>query len=167
MNLKLGSTSRIETGGICIKSILQRSNPVQTAGCDSEDCFPCKPGRGEGGHCEGQGINYEIECQLCPDDQKEKYVGETSRNLYSRCLEHLKTYRSGDQSSFILKHQTSKHNGVEPEFKAKVTARTRDCLTRQVREAVLIRRSQVPVLNGKSEWHQPALYRVQREMERG
>jgi hypothetical protein len=35
--------------------------------------------------------------------------------------------------------------------------RTRDCLTRQVRQAVLIRRSQVPVVNGKSEWRQSAL----------
>ena len=104
---------------------------------------------------------------VCPDGNREKYIGETSRNLYTRSTEHLKTFRSGDQSSFIIKHQISKHNGVEPVFKAKVTARTRDCLSRQVREAVLIRRSQVPVLNGKSEWHQPALYRVQMEMERG
>ena len=44
---------------------------------------------------------------------------------------------------------------------------TRDCLTRQVRENVLIRRSQVPVLNSKTEWHQPALYRIQLEVERG
>ena len=60
-----------------------------------------------------------------------------------------------------------KHRGEEPDYKAKVTANTRDCLTRQIREAVLIRRSQVEVLNSKSEWHQPALYRVQHEVERG
>ena len=59
------------------------------------------------------------------------------------------------------------HPGDEASFRAKVTARTRDCLTRQVREAVLIRRSQVPVLNSKTEWHQPALYRIQNEVERG
>ena len=59
------------------------------------------------------------------------------------------------------------HQGEEAVFMAKVTTRTRDCLTRQVREAVLIRRSQVPVLNGKTEWHQPALYRIQQEVERG
>ena len=59
------------------------------------------------------------------------------------------------------------HQGEEAVFMAKVTTRTRDCLTRQVREAVLIRRSQVPVLNRKTEWHQPALYRIQQEVERG
>ena len=67
----------------------------------------------------------------------------------------------------MVKPQAAEHMGDEPVFKANITARTRDCLTRQVREAVLIRRSQVPVLNGKSEWHQPALYRIQYEVERG
>ena len=104
---------------------------------------------------------------MCPDGQKEAYIGESSRNLYTRGLEHVNNFRRGLQSSFILKHQNDKHRGEEPNFKATVTARTRDCLARQVREAVLIRRSQVPVLNGKSEWHQPALFRVQHEMERG
>ena len=77
-------------------------------------------------------------------------------------LEHISNYQSGSADSFILKHQNNKHGGEEP-----VTARTRDCLTRQVREAVLIRRSQVPILNSKSEWHQPGLFRVQQEVERG
>ena len=157
----------VETGGLSIKSVLQRSNPLETPGCDDEECLPCKPGRGEGGQCDGCGVNYQIECQLCPDDQKEVYIGESSRNLFTRSQEHVNNFRSGLQSSFMLKHQNDKHSGEEPNFKASVTARTRDCLARQVREAVLIRRSQVPVLNGKSEWHQPALFRVQHEMERG
>ena len=157
----------IETGGISVKSILQKSNPLETAGCDLEDCLPCKPGRGEGGQCEGCGINYEIECQLCPDGERGVYIGESSRNMYTRSKEHLTSFNSKLQSSFILNHQNSKHMGEEPNYKAKVTARTRDCLTRQIREAVLIRRSLVPVLNGKSEWHQPPLYRVQHKMERG
>ena len=63
----------IETGGLSIKSVLQKSNPLETTGCEDEECLPCKPGRGEGGQCEGCGINYQIECQLCPDGQKEVY----------------------------------------------------------------------------------------------
>ena len=50
----------VETGGISMRSILQRSNPLQTIGCDNGDCLPCKMGRGAGGDCEGGGINYEI-----------------------------------------------------------------------------------------------------------
>ena len=104
---------------------------------------------------------------MCPEGGKGVYIVETSRNLYTRSKEHFINYKSKLQSSFILNHQKREHGGAEPDLKAKVTARTRDCLTRQIREAVLIRRSQVPVLNGKSEWHQPPLYRVQHETERG
>ena len=157
----------VETGGISIKSILQRSNPLETPGCDRSDCLPCKQGRGEGGQCQACGIQYQVECQLCPEEQKAVYIGESSRNLYTRSLEHISNYRTGTNTSFIIKHQNAQHRGQEPVFMAKVTGRTRDCLTRQVTEAVLIRRSQVPVLNSKSEWHQPGIYRVQQEVERG
>ena len=118
----------VETGGLSIKSVLQKSNPLETPGCDDEECLPCKPGRGAGGQCEGCGINYQIECQLCPDGQKEVYLGESSRNLFTRSSEHVNNFRSGLQSSFMLKHQSNKHRGEEPHFKASVTARTRDCL---------------------------------------
>ena len=87
--------------------------------------------------------------------------------MYTRSKEHLNNYVYSPTTSFIAKHQSAAHSGLEPSYKAKVTACTRDCLTRQVREAVLIRRSEHNVLNGKSERHQPALYRVQQEIERG
>ena len=157
----------IETAGHSMRRVLQVSNPLESAGCDSPDCLPCKDGRGEGGNCRGCGTNYEIECQLCPDDQKSKYIGESSRNIYTRSKEHVSRYRAGKVTSFMAKHQTTAHQGQEGNYKARVTASTRDCLTRQVREAVLIRRCQVPVLNGKTEWHQPPLFRVQSEIERG
>ena len=112
-------------------------------------------------------MNYELECMLCPDQNKSVYIGESSRNLYTRSREHLSNYRSGLSTSFMAKHQSHAHGGQEPLYKAKVIASTRDCLSRQVREAVLIRRSQKNILNGKSEWHQPALYRVQHEVEQG
>ena len=157
----------IETGGLSMKRVLQRSNPLETPGCESPDCLPCQNGRGEGGSCRGGGVNYELECQLCPDGEKSSYIGESSRNLYTRSKEHLSRYRAGTGTSFMLKHQASAHQGEDVVYKAKVTASTRDCLTRQVKEAVLIRRSQVRVLNGKTEWHQPPLFRIQSEIERG
>ena len=103
----------------------------------------------------------------CPEGERGVYIGESSRNLYTRSHEHLSKYKSGKITSFMVKHQNMEHQGDEASFRAKVTTRTRDCLTRQVRGAVLIRRSQVPVLNSKTEWHQPALYRIQNEVERG
>ena len=67
----------------------------------------------------------------------------------------------------MMKHQAKEHNGAEGLYTARVTGSDRDCLTRQVREAVKIRRCQETVLNGKSEWHQPALWQVQSEIQRG
>ena len=87
--------------------------------------------------------------------------------MFTRGIEHVDRYRTQSPQSFMKKHQDSVHQGEEGVYEAKVTSRTRDCLTRQVKEAVLLRRCQVPVINSKTEWHQPALYRVQQEIERG
>ena len=95
------------------------------------------------------------------------YIGESSCNLYTRSREHLARDRAGIRTSFILKYQTTAHQGEDEDYRANVTASTRDCLTRQVKEAVLIRRSNRQILNSKTEWHQPSLYRVQQEVERG
>ena len=157
----------IETGGCTIQSQVQLSNPTATAGCDRDDCMPCKTGRGEGGNCSKSGISYEIECQQCPDGNKSLYIGESSRNLYTRAKEHLKNYENQTQKSFMWKHQRKNHNGQPGGYTAKVTGSYRDCLSRQVGEGVSIRRCDKEVLNGKSEWHQPPLYRVQSEIYRG
>ena len=76
-------------------------------------------------------------------------------------------YVSENKESFMKEHQTELHDGQPPLFTSKVTGKYRDCLTRQVAEGVAIRRCQTAVLNRKSEWHQPALWRVRSEVERG
>ena len=104
---------------------------------------------------------------MCPEDKPTMYTGETSRNLFTRAAEHYSNYRGAKDDCFILKHQNEVHGGAEARFNAKVTHSFRDCLTRQVSEAVHIRRSNIEVLNSKSEWHQPALYTVRSEIVRG
>ena len=157
----------VETGGKTIKRIVQKSNPTATAGCDDTDCLPCATGRGDGGNCRSCGINYQVECQLCPDGQRSLYHGETARNLYTRGKDHKDNYRNRKVKSFMLKHQAKKHQNSAGSYTAKVTGTAKDCLTRQVREAVHLRRCQVPTLNSKTEWHQPALFRIQNEIYRG
>ena len=63
---------------------------------------------------------------------------------------------------FIKQHQDEHHYGMEADFGAKVTGSFRDALSRQVSEGVFIRRGGKSILNNKSEWHQPALWRVHR-----
>ena len=70
--------------------------------------------------------------------------------------------------SFIAmaKHEVEMHEGRAVSFGAKVTHTNRDCMSRQVREGVSIRRSMHPVLNSKTEWFQPPIYKVVSEMMR-
>ena len=107
-------------------------------------------------------INYEIECQLCKNTTPTIYIGETARNLYTRGGEHLQ--RSEKEDSFMKKHMDERHVGEEKDFIAKVTHINKDCLTRQVREGVLIRRSMKEIMNSKTEWFQPPLYRIRNEI---
>ena len=104
---------------------------------------------------------------MCPTDKKSLYLGEIAHNLFTRGKEHVDRFRNRSEKSFMFKHQQKEHQGAQGTFTAKVTGTARDCLTRQVREAVLIRRCKVPIMNSKTEWHQPALFRIQSEIYRG
>ena len=66
----------------------------------------------------------------------------------------------------MYRHQQDSHNGAEENFAASVKSSFKDCLTRQIAEGVHIRRCDGEVLNTKSEWHQPALWRVRSELSR-
>ena len=68
--------------------------------------------------------------------EREEYVGETSRNLFTRALEHMK---SKDEESFMNKHMKEHHPGEEKDFIAKVVRTKRDSLTRQIYEIVQMR----------------------------
>ena len=163
----------VEVGGRTLKSELQRSNPTATPGCDKEDCLGCNVERGKGGKCHKNNVNYEIECHLCPEGNRPVYIGETSRNLYTRCKEHIGSENSqrndhneDNESSFVRKHMETSHAGMTSKFVGRITHANKDSLSRQVREGVLIRRSGREMLNTKSEWFQPPIYRVRNDIVR-
>ena len=56
--------------------------------------------------------------------------------------------------------------GQERDFRVRDTHTNKDSLTRQIREGVMIRRSDRRVINTKSEWFQPPLFIVMSEMVR-
>ena len=64
----------------------------------------------------------------------------------------------------MSKHLKEEHVGVDSDFRARVTHTNKDCLTRQVREGVLIRRSRKELMNTRTEWFQPPLYRIRNEI---
>ena len=157
-----------------MKRVLQKSNPTATPGCDDEECLGCKPERGKGGNCRRNNINYEIECQLCPDGESPVYIGETSRNMYTRAREHADGERrahggeEGESLSFMRKHMEKYHRDTEIQssFRARVVRTNTDSFTRQIREGVLIRRADRETMNSKSEWFQPPIFQVRSEIVR-
>ena len=160
----------MEVGGKTVKRMFQRSNPTATPGCEDTDCVSCKDERGKGGNCRRNSVNYEIECQLCPEGNRPIYIGETSRNLYTRAKEHIGDERregtEEKEAGFARKHMDEYHRGMESSFRARVTRTNRDSMSRQVREGVMIRRSKKRMMNSKSEWFQPPIYSVRSEVVR-
>ena len=153
----------LEKGGTTMKRELQRSNPTASKGCDKDDCQCCLEERGAGGQCHKENVNYIISCHLCPVENRACYVGETSKNLYTRMDQHQgAAMREG---SFMRKHMEDRHRGQQNDFRARVTHSNRDCMTRQIREGILIRDNRNS-LNTRSEWHLPALYRIDQEIVR-
>ena len=88
------------------------------------------------------------------------YVGETSRIIKERALEHWKDYQSGEPDSHIRKHWTLHHDGIgEPQFVFKVVRQFRDALSRQVAEAIRIMLRQ-NTINSKNGYNRCSITRV-------
>ena len=64
-------------------------------------------------------------------------------------------------------HQVAKHNGDPANFKSKVLRSYPDSLSRQAAEATFIRNMNCEILNSKSEFHQPSIITVRREISQG
>ena len=150
-----------ETGGIQVKTKLQKTNPGRDKGCRSTDCLACKHGRGKGGECRRNNVGYALTCDLC-GYEKVCYDGETGQNVYTRGLKHMANYRGKVADSPLWKHAQLMHNGSpELSFSMKVVKSFRDPLTRQVNEAVRIANCEAELqLNSKTEWHGPATVRL-------
>ena len=82
-------------------------------------------------------------------DCENVYIGETSRNCYTRAKEHLGKANDKSKESFIHNHQTEKHNGDEANFGVKVIKSFNDPLSRQVYEGIYIRKNASVSLNTK------------------
>ena len=82
------------------------------------------------------------------------YIGESSRSLHERALEHVRDAESFCPKSHIVKHWMTAHPDLEspPTMEFGVTAIYRDCLSRQIGEALRIHNTTDEILNSKSEY---------------
>ena len=88
------------------------------------------------------------------------YIGETSRPIRNRVLEHLKKAEKFSPDSFIMQHWCKVHgtDTKRPGFKFKVVSSHREALSRQICEAILI--EETGTLNSKSEFGMNHLCRM-------
>ena len=119
-------------------------------------CVKCNPGAREPG-----------ELKEIRSDVPSVYVGETSRSIQERSLEHWASFRSKNAKSHIFQHQAMEHGGEPPDFMMRVVSFHKTALSRQIKEAVRIRRrgGAGAILNSKSEYNRCHIPRLQMEEE--
>ena len=144
----------VERGGTTLKQVLHKSNPWTGGFCGRIDCLPCITGD-EKGDCMKRNILYETNCIKCKESGKEMvYVGESARTSYERGREHLDDYKKAKEDSHMEKHAQTEHLGEEkPEFAMKVVKYHFNAFSRQIHEAVRIRRRAGVTLNSKGQYN--------------
>ena len=151
----------VEKGGMTVEKLFQNSNPTASGSCHKPDCIMNSQ---EGNKkCHKSNVMYEWVCNKCPSS----YIGETSRNFYTRSLEHMKKANDMKDDSFIHSHQVQAHNGAQPDYSVKVLKTFQDAFSRQVYEGVYIRRNQNNPLNTKLDYYQTSTYNMRREILHG
>ena len=166
----------VERAGTPLKLHFPLSGLGEDDKCGRQDCLPCGQEGGEKKtRCRKRSILYENICKICnpditsrrakitpPKEYPSVYVGESARSAKERTEEHWRDFREKREDSHILKHHILHHLGEgEPSFHMRVAGVYRSALTRQVAEAVRIRRwGGGVVLNSKSEFNRCQLARL-------
>ena len=170
----------VERTGRNILSNFQQTRTWSGLQCGREECVTCHQGGEELPNCTRSGVVYESICTTCNPDALKKgelekmregppslYVGETSRSIQERAREHWGAATRGEEESHMVRHQALVHEGVPPVFLFKVISSHKTALSRQIKEAVRIRRrgGGGRILNSKSEYNRCQIPRLVVETE--
>ena len=182
----------IERSGTKLIDLIHKSDPWEGQDCGRENCILCetkqRTGRFQGQDCHKRCVVYETWCLTCEERERKlieenenleeemrnkmmreiklyKYVGETSRSLYERGLEHLRDLEELKMDSHMLKHYFDIHGEEEMKemkFGAKIVDKPRKAFDRQISESVTIQNQKKKnhILNSKSEYNRCALPRL-------
>ena len=157
-----------------------------TDNCARPNCLPCLSTKsGSKGSCWRPNPTYSIRCRTCLEDETvTTYVGESGYSAHYRRGLHQEGLRAEDHRSVLWEHMAHLH-GARPgegedcikRYDMKVTGSYPTSSKRLIAEAIRIEREvslrdqhsrerdrKVKariVLNSKSEWHQPAIIRIQ------
>ena len=150
----------VEKTGKTMTSLLTKADP-SSASCGREKCVVCKDEK-QRGKCKARSVTYQTSCNTCSTKGREAiYIGESSRSVFERSLEHLEDFKKEKDSSHMYSHATEAHSLEEkPQFSIKILKVHRSALYRQVHEAVMISRHQSVSLNSKLEYNRCLLPRL-------
>ena len=96
------------------------------------------------------------------------YDGQSSKNLYTRSLNHNYKFENNHENSFMHLHQEKSHDNMNENFKLSVTRfYGNDRLSCEIAEAVILRQRTGEILNLKSEFYNPPIVKVTRNVQRG
>ena len=161
------SVKVVERAGATLKSLFPLGSLWEGATCPREDCTTCRQGAEQTPNCTKSSLVYENVCQVCNpgagaegelkevrSDIPTIYVGESSRSIYERSKEHWAAVKSNKEDSHMVRHQLAEHHGREPNFTMRTLKFFKSALTRQIAEAVRIRRrgGAGSILNSKAEF---------------
>ena len=176
-----------EMGGTQLSQLLPNTNPWAGSKCSRETCHTCNQGDERLQDCFRRNILYESTCTVCEKREREKsgggqgqhekgnegvggqgklagsavYVGESSRSIFERSQEHIRDAKKKTEDSHIWKHWSEEHPGQEmPHFRFQIVRLFRDCLSRQIAEAVRIEMREGAVLNSKAVFSRCKLPRL-------
>ena len=107
------------------------------------ECPPCTTNGDKRGNCRSKNILYESSCKVCNPETRRMdkearregiYIGESSRTLHERSVEHVRDAESFSKKSHIVKHWVSSHPELlhPPLFSFKITQQFKDCMSRQI-----------------------------------
>ena len=158
-----GSRVRVVVrSGIMVRRVLTKSNPWAGGDCGRKKCLPClnKDGKTD---CFTKNVVYSLECITCEEAKEDGgkkattcYIGETSRSLHCRAVEHCDWYRGKKENNPMFKHAVDAHGGEidKVRFRMKILKQHFTAMSRQIHESVAIARrstSGMNLINSKME----------------
>ena len=152
----------VERGGTTIKQVLPNTNPWAGAVCGKSDCVSCRSNKPVK-DCSKRSILYQNQCLTCSEESSttKVYIGESSRSLYERAAEHHSAFRGKKEDNHMYKHCELEHKGRDDiKFEFSILGTYRDALSRQIAEAVRVRRMGASAINSKGIYNRCTLPRL-------
>ena len=120
-----------------------------------KNCFSTELSKGQ--HCllcNPPASNPQEEKEIKKTGRKGIYYGDTSRSFQEIMAEHLRDAEKFHPKSHIIKHWMTEHREVKqrPPFAFSIVQKYKDCLSRQIGEAIKIYHTRDTILNSKCEY---------------